>query len=92
MPAKKGGVVTPQQVRELVRDERSMRYAILALQVESGDRVDDPRFLRRNQTHERRGWRQIDPNEWQRIRATVIELIEAAATRRGTALAAKESW
>lgn len=84
MPAKKNGVITTSEARVIARDATAMRYAILALQVESGDRVDDPRFLIRNKTNAARDHRQISKEEYERIRVIVRKLVDAARDR-GTA-------
>lgn len=81
MPAKKDGVITTSEARFIARDETAMRYAILALQVEAGDRVDDPRYLIRNKTDEARGRREISKEEYENIRQIVRKLVDAARAR-----------
>jgi hypothetical protein len=48
---------------------------------ESGDRVDDPRFLIRNKTDEQRGRREISEEEYENIRQIVRKLVDAARER-----------
>lgn len=81
MPAKKNGVITTNETRVITRDATAMRYAILALQVESGDRVDDPRYLIRNKTDAARGRREISKDEYESIRVIVRKLVDAARER-----------
>jgi hypothetical protein len=76
-----GRRVTTSEVRVITRYATAMRYAILALQVESGDRVDDPRFLIRNKTDEQRGRREISEEEYENIRQIVRKLVDAARER-----------
>jgi len=79
MPAKNpDAVITTSESATLLRDETSLRYAILALQVEAGDRKDDPRFLIPNQTMQKRNLRAIDPHhEWSEIQRVVGMLADA---------------
>jgi hypothetical protein len=81
MPAKRDGVITTSETRVITRDATGMRYAILALQVESGDRVDDPRYLIRNKTDEERGRREMSKDEYENIRHIVRKLVDAARER-----------
>ena len=81
MPAKRGGVITTGEVRKLLKDESTMKSAILALQVEAGDRVDDPRFRNPNQTDAAKGYRRLDDGEWAEIRGIVQKLVAAASAR-----------
>jgi hypothetical protein len=81
MPAKKNGVITTSEARVIARDAAAMRKAILALQVEAGDRVDDPRYLSLNKSEADRGYRQIGKQEYEEIRAIVRKLVDAARER-----------
>lgn len=75
MPPKKGNVISTSEARVLMKDPTSTKYAVLALQVLAGDRVDDPRFLNMNQTDASKGsFRPIHREEFDRIRAIVHKL------------------
>ena len=84
MPAKKNGVITTGEARVIARDSTAMRKAILALQVEAGDRVDDPRYLILNKSEAERGYRQIGKEEYEEIRRIVRKLVDAARKRGDT--------
>ena len=71
MPAKKNGVITTSEARVIARDATAMRKTILALQVECGDRVDDPRYLILNESEAKRGYREISKEEYESIRVIV---------------------
>jgi hypothetical protein len=42
MPAKQGGVITTAEARLIMKDKSAMNTALLCLQIEAGDRRDDP--------------------------------------------------
>ena len=71
MPAKAGGVITPAEARRIMTDQSTMKTALIFLQVEAGDRVDDARFRNPNQTDTRKGHRRLPDDEWEAIRAIV---------------------
>ena len=77
MPAKRGGVITSGEARKLLKDESAMKSTILLLQIECGDRVDDPRLRNPNQTDRARGWRRLPDDEWDEIRRIVRKLLDA---------------
>ena len=82
MPAKKNGVITTSEARVIAYDPAAMRKAILALQIECGDRVDDPRsYLVLNQSEAKRDYRQIDREEFEDIRAIIRKLLDAYAAK-----------
>ena len=81
MPAKKNGVITTSEARVIARDAAAMRKTILALQVEAGDRVDDPRYLILNKSEAERGYRQIGKKEYEDIRAIIRKLLDAHAAK-----------
>ncbi len=83
MPAKRGGVITSAQARKLLRDESTMKSAIVCLQIEAGDRVDDPRLRNLNRSDEGKGHRRLGDAEWDEIRDIVRALVDAAAARKG---------
>jgi hypothetical protein len=77
MPAKAGGVITTSEARRIMKDEITMKAALVCLQVEAGDRVDDARFRNPNQTDTRKGFRRLPDEEWDAIRAIVNKLADA---------------
>lgn len=81
MPVKKNGVITTSEARVIARDAAAMRKTILALQVECGDRVDDPRYLILNESQAKRGYREISEEEYESIRVIVRKLLDAYAAR-----------
>jgi hypothetical protein len=85
MPAKRDGVITTTQARKLLKDESAMKAAIICLQIEAGDRVEDPRLRNPNQTDEAKGYRRLADGEWDDIRGIVRTLVNAAIARRSGA-------
>ena len=81
MPAKRGGVITTAQARKLLKDESTMKTAVLCLQIEAGDRVADSRSRKPNQTDEAKGYRRLADREYDEIREIVRTLVNAAAAR-----------
>ncbi len=81
MPPKRNPVITPAQTRKLLVDESTMKTAIICLQIEAGDRVDDPRLRNPNQTDEAKGLRRLPDHEWEEIRDIVRTLVNAAASK-----------
>ena len=75
MPAKKNEVITQSEVRAITRDISTMRYAIVCLQVEAGDR----RYAEIARMHP--GRRPVGKVEAERIRAIVHKLVDAARDR-----------
>jgi hypothetical protein len=85
MPAKRGGVITPAEARLMMADASTMKVALAWLQIEAGDRVDDPRMRNPNQTDVARGLRKLSDAEWDEIRIIIKKLVAAAAARQDTA-------
>lgn len=56
MPAKRGGVITTGEARLLMKDASTMKTALLCLQIEAGDRLDDARLRNPNQSDSARGF------------------------------------
>ena len=81
MPAKRGGVITIAEARLIMKDPTTMKVALACLQIEAGDRVDNPRMRKPNQTDVERGLRELSNEEWEEIRTIVRKLVAAAAAR-----------
>jgi hypothetical protein len=84
MPAKKGGVITTGEARLLMKDQSTMKTALICLQIEAGDRQDDQRLRNPNQTDTAKGLRRLSDREWDDIQAVVKRLVAAAAARQTT--------
>jgi hypothetical protein len=85
MPAKQGGVITTGEARIIMKDQSTMKSALIRLQIEAADRVDDMRLRNPNQTDDRKGFRRLPDHEWDAIRDVVKKPVAAAAARRRTA-------
>jgi hypothetical protein len=85
MPAKRGGVITTAEARLIMKDATTMKVALACLQIEAGDRIDDPRMRSPNQTDVERGLRKLSDEEWEEIRNIVNKLVAAAAARQRAA-------
>ncbi len=62
-----------------MRDPSSMKVALACLQIEAGDRVDDPRMRNPSQTDVARGLHKLSDAEWNEIRGVIKKLVAAAA-------------
>jgi hypothetical protein len=63
MPAKRGEVITPAEAHVMTKDASTMKVAIGCLQIEAGDRIDDPRMRSPSQTDVRNGLRKLGDDE-----------------------------
>jgi hypothetical protein len=81
MPAKKGGVITTGEARLIMKDQSTMKTALICLQIQAGDRQGDPRSRNPNQTDTAKGFRRLSDREWDDIHAIVRRLVVAAAAR-----------
>jgi hypothetical protein len=80
MPAKKGGEMTTG-ASLIMKDPSTMKVARACLQIEAGDRVDDPRMRNPNQTGVANGLYRLVAHEWEDIHRIVKKLVAAAAAR-----------
>jgi hypothetical protein len=83
MPAKKHGVITYREARVMASDASAMRYALYRVQVECGDREDDSRATRLNDTDIARERRELEAQEREQIDAIMRKLLDAYANRSG---------
>jgi hypothetical protein len=81
MPAKKGGVISTGEARLIMKDQSTMKTALICGQIEAGDRRDDPPARNPNQTDTAKGFRRLSDRERDDIQAIVRRLLVAAAAR-----------